>query len=108
MNIQMIGKFNETFPDEKYFYSHLDMEDTTDADDAHAKRVCKDFEIKHLGKYHDLYVQGDILMLADIFENFRNACLKIYELDPAKFVSAPGLSQESALKSAKVKLDLLI
>ena len=90
----MIGKFNETFPDEKYFYSHLDMEDTTDADDAHAKRVCKDFEIKHLGEYHDLYVQGDILLLllAHIFENFRNACLKIYELDPAKFLSAPGLS----------------
>ena len=88
----MIGKFNETFPDEKYFYSHLDMEDTTDTDDAHAKRVCKDFEIKHLGEYHDLYVQGDILLLADIFENFRNACLKIYELDPEKFHSAPGLS----------------
>ena len=56
------------------------------------KRVCKDFEIKHLGEYHDLYVQGDTLLLADIFENFRNACLKIYELDPAKLLSAPGLS----------------
>ena len=58
------------------------------------KRVCKDFEIKHLGEYPDLYVQGDILLLllAHIFENFRNACLKIYELDPAKLLSAPGLS----------------
>ena len=64
----MIGKFNETFPDEKYFYSHLDMEDTTDADDAHAKRVCKDFEIKHLGEYHDLYVQSIALFVADVFE----------------------------------------
>ena len=108
MNIWMIEKFNETFPDKKDFYSHLDMEDATDADDAHTKRVCKDFEIKHLGEYHDLYVQGDTLLLADIFENFRNACLKIYELDPAKFLSAPGLSYEAALKSAKVKLDLLI
>ena len=61
------------------------MEDITDADYAHAKRVCKDFEIKHLGEYHDLYVQSDTLLLADVFENFRNICLRIYKLDPAIF-----------------------
>ena len=55
------------------------------------KRVCKDFEIKNLEKYHDLYVQSDALLLADEFEHFRNMCLKINELDPAKFVLAPGL-----------------
>ena len=49
------------------------MEDITDAD---AKRVCKDFEIKKLGEYHDLYVQSDTLLLADLFENFRNICIK--------------------------------
>ena len=67
------------------------MEDITDADYAHAKRVCKDLEIKNLGEYHDLYVQSDTLLLADVFENFRNMYLKIYELDPAKFLSAHGL-----------------
>ena len=67
------------------------MEDITDADYAHAKRVCKDFEIKHLG----------------VFENFKNLCLKISELVPAKFLSAPGLAWQAALKKTKVKLDVL-
>ena len=52
------------------------MEDITDADYAHAKRVCKDFELKNVGEYHDLYVQSDTLLLADAFENFRNGSLK--------------------------------
>ena len=52
------------------------------------KRVCKDFEIKNLGGYHDLYVQSDTLLLADVFENFSNICIKIYEVDPAKVLSA--------------------
>ena len=56
------------------------------------KRVCKDFETKNLEQYHDLYVQSDALLLADEFENFRNMYLKINELDPAKFVLAPGLA----------------
>ena len=102
-------KFNETsLPEKEDFYSHLNMEDITDADYAHAKRVCKDFEIKNLGEYHDLYVQSDTLLLADVFENFRNMCLEIYELDPAKFLSAPELAWQAALKKTKVKLDLLI
>ena len=68
------------------------MENITDTDYAHAKRVCKDFEIETLGKYHDLYTQSDASLLADVSENFRNICLKIYELDPAKFLSAPRLA----------------
>ena len=83
------------------------MEDTTDADYAHVKKVCKDFEINNLAEYHDLYVQSDTLLLADVFETLRNMCLEIYELDLAKFLSAPGLAWQSALKKAKVKLDLL-
>ena len=55
----------------------------------HTKLVCKDFEIKNFGEYHDLYVQGDTLLLRDVFENFRNMFLEIYELDPTKFLSAP-------------------
>ena len=69
-------KFNETSLLEKEdFYSHLNMEDVTDADYTHAKRVCKDFEMKNLRECHDLYVQSDKLLLADVFENFRNICL---------------------------------
>ena len=74
-------KFNETSLPEKEDFHSLFY--------AHAKKICKDFEIKHLGEYHDLHVQSDTLLLADVFENFGNTCLKIYELDPAKFFSAP-------------------
>ena len=73
------------------------MEGITDADYMHAKRVCKDFEIKNLGEYHDLYLKSDTLLLADVFENFRKMCLKIYRLDPAKFLSASGLAWQAAL-----------
>ena len=76
-------------------------------DYAHGKRVCKNFEIKNLRKYHDLYVQSATLLLADVFENFRSKCLEIYELDPAKFLSVPALAWKAALKKTKVNLDLL-
>ena len=98
-------KFNETsLPKKEDFYSHLNMEDITDADYAYVKRVCKDFEIKNLGKYH---VQSITLLLATVFKTFRNMCIKKYKLDPAKFLSAPRLAWQAALKKAKVKLDLL-
>ena len=83
------------------------MEEITDADYEHAKRFCKDFEIKPLGEYHVLYVLSETLLLADVFENFRNICLEIYELHPAKFLSAPGIAWQVALKKSKVKLDLV-
>ena len=95
-------KFNETtLPEIEDFYSHLNMEDITDADYIHAKRVCKDFEMENLGECQDLYVQSDTLLLADVFEKFRNICINIYELDPAKFHSAPGLAWQAALKKTK-------
>ena len=81
-------KFSEASLLEKGdFYSHLNMEGITDADYANAKRVCKDFEIKNLGEYHDFYVQSNTLLLADVFENFKNMSenIKIYELHPANF-----------------------
>ena len=68
------------------------MEDITDEDYTHAKRVCKDFQIKHLGYYNDLYNEKDTLLLADVLENFCNTCFQIYELDPAHFLSTPGLA----------------
>ena len=60
-----------------------------------------------MGEYHDLYVQSDTLLLADVFENFRNMCIKVYELDPVHFLSAPGLAWQVCLKKTKVKLELL-
>ena len=69
-------KFNETsLPDKKSFYSELNKEDIADEDYAHAQKVWKVFEIKNLGKYNDLYVQGDTLLLADVFANFRDRCI---------------------------------
>ena len=73
------------------------MKDITDVDYANAKRVCKDFEIKNLGEYRDLHLQSDILMSANVFENFRNICLKIYKLGPAKLLSAPKSVWQAAL-----------
>ena len=52
----------------------------------------KELRLKNLGDYHHLYVQSDTLLFADVFQNFRNKCIEIYELDPAHFLSAPGLA----------------
>ena len=65
------------------------------------------FNINNLGEYHDLYVRSDTLLLADISENFRQSCLKNYELDPAHFVSLPGLAWQACLKKTNVELELL-
>ena len=101
-------KFNETsFPDKEAFHSNLNMEDITDVDYRHAKIVLEYLIDKNLGDYHDLYVQSDTLLLANVFENFRNMCIKVYELNPAHFLSAPGLAWHSYLKKARVKLELL-
>ena len=83
-------RFDETsLADKKAFYSSLSIKSITDIDYRHAKRVIKEFNIKYLGEYHDLYVQSDTLLLANIFENFRNKCTEIYELESAHFLSAP-------------------
>ena len=93
-----MGKFNKISLREKEdLYSYINMEDITDADYAHAKRVCKDFEIKNLGEYHDLYFQSISLLLGDVFGNFRNMCLKINALDPSKFLSVSKLAWQAAL-----------
>ena len=68
------------------------MGNITGGDYRHAKGVLSYFNHKNLGDYHDLYVQSDTLLLADVFENFRNKCIEIYELNPAHLLSAPGLA----------------
>ena len=66
----------------------------------------KKFKIKNLGEYHDLYVQSDTLLLADVFENFRNECIESYEIDPAHFLSAPRLAWQACLKRTEIGLEL--
>ena len=84
-------RFNETMlPSKESFYSELNLEDITDQNYAHTQNVWNVFKIKNLGEYHDLCVQSDILLLADISEKFRNTYIEICELDPAHFLSAPG------------------
>ena len=83
------------------------MKDITDADYIHAKRICKDFELKNLGECHNLFLKSDTLLLADVFKNFRKMCLKIYYLDPEKFIPAPELAWQAFLKKTELKLQLL-
>ena len=102
------NKFNEkVLPCKESFYSNLTLENITETDYAHANNVFKKFNINNLGEYHDLYVRSDTLLLADIFEKFRQSCLKNYELDPAHFVSLPGLAWQACLKKTNVELELL-
>ena len=82
------------------------MKGITDADYSHVKRVCKDFEMKRLREYHNLYVQCDTLLLVDVYENFRKMSLEIYKFKPIKFLSAPELAWQATSKNTKVKLDL--
>ena len=94
--MQMVKKkLNELSLSGKYIFIHLNMEDISDY--IHPKRICKDFQTKYFGEYHDLYVRSCTLLLDDVFENFQNMCLKIYELDPAKFLSPTGLARLAAL-----------
>ena len=74
-------RFNETsLPNKESFYSNLNMENIDDIDYRHGNNVFKRFKLKNLGEYHDLYVQSNTLLLADVFENFRNKCVEVYEL----------------------------
>ena len=99
-------KFYETaLPPKKDFYSNLNLENISDEDYTHAQKIWDVFKIKNLGEYHDLYVQSDTLLLADVYENFRNVCLEKHQLDPVYFVSAPRLAWQACLKKAGVKLE---
>ena len=108
MFILIWERFNETsLPPKKAFYSQLNLEDITDKDYVQAQKVWEVFGINSLGEYHELYVQCDTLLLADVFEKFRDTCIEIYGLDPSHFLSAPGLAWQACLKKTEVKLELL-
>ena len=101
-------KFSEiSLPSKEDFYSNLNMEDISDINYRHANNVFKRFKLENLGDYHDLYVQSDTLLLADVFNNFRDMCIKEYELDPAHFLSLPGLAWQACLKKTNIELELL-
>ena len=101
-------RFNETsLPRKKEFYSNLNMEDIDEIDYSYCNNVFKSFKLENLGDYHDLYVKSDTLLLADGFENFRDMCIKEYELDPAHFVLLPGLAWRACLKKTNIELELL-
>ena len=101
-------KFSEiSLPSKEDFYSNLNMEDISDIDYRHANNVFKVFKLENLGNCHDLYVQSDTLLLADVFNNFRDMCIKEYELDPAHFLSLPGLAWQECLKKTNIELELL-
>ena len=85
----------------------MNLEDISDKDYLHAQKVLEEFGIRNSGKYHDLYVQSDTSLLADVYEKFRDKCIRIYGPDPSYFLSAPGLAWQACLKKTEVKLELL-
>ena len=93
-------------PPKEVFYSRLNDEGISDEICAHAQKVWKTFEMKNLEDYHNLYNQVDVLLLSDVFENFRKICCKHYCLYLAHYFTAPGLAWDAALEVTEVKLEL--
>ena len=101
-------KFNETIlPTKNDFYSILNDQHISNGDYKHAKKVWNSFKISNIGEYHDLYLKSDVLLLADVFENFRKTCLEYYKLDPSNYFTSPGLSWDAMLKMTDIKLELM-
>ena len=101
-------KYKETkLPIKEKFYSTLNDTNISDEDYKRALEIWDKFNCKNLGEYSDLYLKTDVCLLADVFENFRNTCLKYYKLDPTHYFSSPGLAWDAMLKMTNVKLDLI-
>ena len=101
-------KFDQTeLPTKDQFYSILNDQHITDDEYDHAKKVWKTFKIKTMGEYHDLYLGSDVLLLTDVFENFRKTCMQYYKLDPCHYFTSPGLSWDAMLKMTNIKLELM-
>ena len=101
-------KFNKTeLPTKEEFYSILNNEHISDEDYCHAQKVWNTFKLQTMGEYHNLYLKSDILLLADVFENFRKTCLQYYKLDPCHYFTSPGLSWDAMLKMTNIKLELM-
>ena len=101
-------KFSEEkLPPKEKFFNRLKETQISDEDYDHAQNVWEKFGLKNMGEYHDLYLKSDILLLADVFEEFRSVCLENYQLDPAWYYKSPGLAWDAALKKTGVRLELL-
>ena len=101
-------RFNETqLPPISAFYSNLNMPSISEEDCQQDQRVWKEFGIRDLGDYHNLYLRTDVVLLANVFEAFRDTCLKHYKLDPAHFYTSPGLAWKACLKCTGIRLELL-
>ena len=100
-------RFEESIPPIEAFYSKLNMSKIRGNNYQHAQRVWKEFGIHNLGDYHDLYLRINVVLLANVFEAFRDTCLKHYSLDPSHFYMAPGLAWKACLKKTRVRLELL-
>ena len=102
-------KFEETsLPRKEKFYSNLNMSGVSDGDYQHVCRVWREFGIRNMGEYHDLYLRTDVVLLANVFESFRRVCLENYRLDPSHFYTAPGLARKACLKKTGIRLELLL
>ena len=106
--VSSLDKLSETqLPPKEEFYSHLNDEHITDEDYQHAINMWNTFGCKTIRDYHDLYLKSDVLLLADVFENFRKTCLHHYKLDPAHYYTSPGLAWDACLKTTGQHLQLL-
>ena len=83
------------------------MSNISEDDYQHVQKVWKEFGIRNLGDYHDLYLRTDIILSVKVFEAFRNTCLEHYKLDPAHFYMSPGLAWKACLRKTLVRLELL-
>ena len=102
-------KFNEKeLPTKDQFHSILNDQHITDDEYNHAQEVWNTFRIRTLGDYHDLYLVSDVLLLTDLFENFRKTCMQYNKLDPCHYFTSPGLSWDAMLKMTNIKLELMI
>ena len=106
-HMNSFDKFNEKLPTKENFFSIMNNEHISNKDYQHAKTVWETFNLKTMGEYHDLYLKSDILLLADVFENFRKTCLEYYKLDPCHYFTSPGLSWDAMLKMTNIKLELM-
>ena len=101
-------KFDETtIPPKEAFYSELNLEGVSTADYAHVQKVWEVFKIRNVTEYHNLYAQSDTLLLADLFESFRDKYIEIYDLDPTNFLTATGSAWQACLKESKIELELI-
>ena len=106
--LDLFNRFSEKkLPNKDDFYSILNDEHICDTQYLHAIEIWKAFKMEDMGEYNDLYLGSDVLLLADVFKNFRKTCMQYYRLDPCHYFTSPGLSWDAMLKMTEIKLELI-